>query len=41
MREIFNVAGLLLIYILPVIAIGWIIYRLVKGSKKGPSITGD
>jgi flagellar biogenesis protein FliO len=38
MRDIIFVAGFLLILILPVIALVWIIYRLVKGSDRGPSI---
>ena len=42
MRDLFFAAGFILILILPIIAIGWIIYRLAKGSSdKGTSITGD
>lgn len=42
MRDLFFAAGFILILVLPLIAIAWIIYRLVKGSSsKGTSITGD
>lgn len=42
-QDILIIVGILLLFLAPFIAIGWIIYRLVKssgGSKKN-SIIGD
>ncbi len=42
MQDIIILLGMLVIYLAPIAAIGWIIYRVVKGSGgKGNSITGD
>jgi hypothetical protein len=41
MGDIIRLGGFLLILIAPFVAIGWIIYRLIKGSSgNNNSITG-
>lgn len=41
-KDIFIIIGMLLLFLAPFVAIGWIIYRLIKGSGgNSNSITGD
>lgn len=41
-QDIFIIVGVLLIFLAPFVAIGWVIYRLIKGGGgNNNSITGN